>query len=412
MWSCVMMIMMKVLVVALVVLVQGVGASFVSVDGGRFVLGQGGGPEFPVSGFNIWEAVEAGTGAGDRPAGSPVVGTEYLKNVFQAAQEDGLTVIRVFTHGVTPEYSSMDEYGNGNERMLVGLDTVVAMAKEYGLKLILSFVSNWTPAGGVDSFSENLGGSHNDFFSRKDIKDAYKNWVSAVVDRNNTITGETYAEDDTIFAWNLINEPQCRNCERGTLQRWIEEMCTFVKSLDQQHLVTVGEEGYYYLTEESMSSNPQYGVSNWAQEWGQDFVADHSSECIDFATFHAWVDNWQDDTNPNDDLSLSFFVNWIDRHVQDTSLYLQGKPVLLEEFGKTNTPDRDEYFQTAYDAVETNIREGGPLRGALYWQYYVPGQTTEWYEQDPVRGPWGVYRDDSTHQIAVTNAAAITKSAT
>lgn len=393
-------------------------SSFVTVDKGTFVL-----PgtttkakttddthshrEFPVSGFNLWEAVEAGSGATDRPSGSPVVGTEYLRTVFSSAQEDGFSVIRVFAHGVTPEYASMDGGGYGDERMLVGLDTVVALAQEYGLKLILSFVSNWTPAGGVDSFSENLGKTHDDFFQSDDVKDAYKNWVTSVVARTNSVTGDTYAEDPTIFAWNLINEPQCRTCEKGTLQKWIEEMCIFVKSLDDNHLVAVGEEGYYSLTDESLSANPQHGVANWAQEWGQDFVQDHAFDCIDFATFHAWVDNWHDAENPSDDLSLFFSQNWISQHVQDTSRYLKGKPLVLEEFGKTNTPDRDEYFKAAYEAVEQSMQEGGPLRGALYWQHYVPGQTTEWYEQDPVRGPWGVYREDSAHQYAVSNAAAV-----
>ena len=380
--------------------------NFVRVDDGKFVIGDSK-EEFPVSGFNIWEAVEAGTGASDRPEGSTLVGTQYVQSVFDVAQNDGFTVVRIFAHGVTPEYSSMDAQGNGIEDMLIGLDRVVASAKDHGLKLILSFVSNWTPAGGVDSFAENLGGTHNDFFTRDDIKNAYKNWVRNVLTRQNTVTGIVYAEDPTVFAWNLINEPQCRNCDLWTLQSWIEEMCGFVKSIDKNHLVTVGEEGYYHLTEGSISSNPQYGVSDWPQEWRQDFVEDHISDCIDFATFHAWVDNWSDPDKSDDDLGMPFFLNWINQHVEDTSLYLNGKPVLLEEFGKTNTPDRADFFKAAYDAVEENVRQGGPLRGALYWQYYVPGQIAEWYEEDPIRGPWGIYREDAAHQIAASNAAAI-----
>jgi len=30
------------------------------------------------------------------------------------------------------------------------------------------------------------------------------------------------------MAWELINEPRCRNCA-GTLQAWIEEMARYVK---------------------------------------------------------------------------------------------------------------------------------------------------------------------------------------
>lgn len=37
----------------------------------------------------------------------------------------------------------------------------------------------------------------------------------------------------------------------------------------------------------------QAGGSPWAAAEGQDFLADHASRNIDFATFHAWVDNWK-----------------------------------------------------------------------------------------------------------------------
>lgn len=33
--------------------------------------------------------------------------------------------------------------------------------------------------------------------------------------------------------------------------------------------------------------------STWAAEEGQDFIADHSSADIDFATIHCWPDNWK-----------------------------------------------------------------------------------------------------------------------
>ena len=33
--------------------------------------------------------------------------------------------------------------------------------------------------------------------------------------------------------------------------------------------------------------------STWAAEEGQDFIADHNSTNIDFATIHSWPDNWK-----------------------------------------------------------------------------------------------------------------------
>ncbi len=45
--------------------------------------------------------------------------------------------------------------------------------------------------------------------------------------------------------WNLINEPRCSGCGTGPLQAWLEEMAPFVKALDGNHLVSIGEEGFY-----------------------------------------------------------------------------------------------------------------------------------------------------------------------
>ena len=36
-----------------------------------------------------------------------------------------------------------------------------------------------------------------------------------------------------------------------------------------------------------------FAGSNWAAEEGQDFIADHNSSDVDFATIHCWPDNWK-----------------------------------------------------------------------------------------------------------------------
>ena len=106
------------------------------------------------------------------------------------------------------------------------------------------------------------------------------------------------------------------------------EMAPYVKSLDANHLLNVGEEGFYpagiqqvkcaawranfgrgpllpYLpdpptptpptppTTTQSAANPQ-GNSSWAVYEGQDFNADHSPPPIDFLAMHLWTDNWED----------------------------------------------------------------------------------------------------------------------
>lgn len=50
-----------------------------------------------------------------------------------------------------------------------------------------------------------------------------------------------------------------------------------------------------------------------------------------------------------------------------------GKPLIIEEFG-TQRAGRDAYFSAAFQAVEASLSAGGPLKGALFWQLYAPGQ--------------------------------------
>ena len=60
------------------------------------------------------------------------------------------------------------------------------------------------------------------------------------------------------MAWNLVNEPRCFNCP-DALQSWIQTQAAYVKSLDSNHLLTVGAEGFYGINDQARSdfANPQ-----------------------------------------------------------------------------------------------------------------------------------------------------------
>ena len=315
-----------------------------------------------------------------------------LRELFDITARNGFTIVRAWAHGVTPDYSIINEDGTYNEGLLRGLDYAIAEARKRGLKLILSFTSNWTPAGGVDQFAELAGVEHNDFFTDATAKKLYKDYVKTILTRTNTITGVKYSDDPTIMAWDLINEPVCRKCKSGTLPAWIKEMAAYVKSLDSNHLLTVGEEGFYSKTKASLSANPA-PEAGWAAEYDQDFVVDHSDPNIDFASFHGWPDLWakQDST---------FWKNWIDQHVKDAEII--GKPLIFEEFGK-ESDDRELFYKIAYDAVEESLSSGGPLKGALFWQLYGDGEQASIGEGGGA-GKFGVYEGDAVFDMAVENA--------
>ena len=52
-------------------------------------------------------------------------------------------------------------------------------------------------------------------------------------------------DDPTILAWSLSNEPRCDGDYSGSsLQGWIDATAEFLKSIDPNHLITVGAEGF------------------------------------------------------------------------------------------------------------------------------------------------------------------------
>ena len=329
---------------------------------------------------------------------------QLLIDVFDRAVEAGFTIVRAWAHGVDVRYPSRLEEEDGtvtiNDGLLQGLDFALYEASKRGLKMILSYTSNWTPVGGVDEYAGSKD-NHNNFFLQAAPKEAYKSYVRSILNRINVYNGVLYKDDSTIMAHNLINEPVCRNCPQGTITAWVKEMAAFVKSIDPNHLLTVGEEGFWSTTSSYIENNPRNDGSNWAAEYTQDFHADHSDPNIDFMSFHAWPDLWSG-------RDLDWFKNvWISAHVKAATEV--GKPLMLEEFGKEFN-GRDGFYQAAYDAVVSSLQQGGPLKGALFWQWYVDGQapsvgeTSIW---DASRGRFGVLTSDSAFALAEQNAADV-----
>lgn len=66
-------------------------------------------------------------------------------------------------------------------------------------------------------------------------------------------------------------------------------MAAYVKSLDKNHLVTVGLEGFYDTTAaEKAEVNP----GDWAALHGTDFIQNSAVAGIDFASVHLYPDSW------------------------------------------------------------------------------------------------------------------------
>jgi mannan endo-1,4-beta-mannosidase len=306
-----------------------------------------------------------------------------VNDVFDDAQSMGLTVLRAWTSlecgGDKPNSASacglgtahwMQRWSNAanggaggvvyNDTAaggLVQLDAMIAAASAHGIKLILPFVNNWKDFGGMDQYVTWYGLQfHDQFYTDARIKQDYKNWITKLVNRTNTITGVQYKNDPTIFAWELANEPRCINaslptsgtCTADTLVSWAGEMSTFVKSLDSNHMVSVGDEGFHPGQAGPANSWP-YNITD-----GVDHTRLTALPNIDFGTYHLYPQGWGQ--SPVD----TWGTGWINDHNAVGAAL--GKPEILEEFGVTDQSIRDATYTQWTNAVRTG---GGD--GFMFW---------------------------------------------
>ncbi|CAI9116782.1 OLC1v1018023C1 [Oldenlandia corymbosa var. corymbosa] len=339
---------------------------YIKIAGGQFILG---GSSFYINGFNAYWFMIFGSDPSRK---------DKVSTAFKEAIDHGLTVARIwaFSDGGGTEALQYSP-GSYNENIFQGLDFVISEAKKYGVRLILSLVNNHNDFGGKKQYVEwgrSKGqslASDDDFFRNEVVKGLYKNHIKAVLTRKNTISGVIYKDDPTIMAWELMNEPRTPTDLSGkTIQDWISEMASYLKSIDSKHLLEVGLEGFYGSDPKKRSINPN------SQLIGTDFIANNQVADIDFATVHSYPDAWL--SGQSDAAQLTFLKNWVNAHIQDAQNILR-KPVLFAEFGKStkdpgfSVSQRDAVFDVVYSAVFSSAVSGGAAAGGLYWQFLTEG---------------------------------------
>ncbi|MQA85680.1 MAG: cellulase family glycosylhydrolase [Streptosporangiales bacterium] len=283
--------------------------------------------------IRTWTFLECG---GDRPNSSG-----------GCSQGNDLWMQRWSDSANGPEYNTG---ANGLQK----LDYMLAKANETGIKLIMVLTNNWPDFGGMDQYVTWHGLQYHDqFYTDPGIRQNYKDWIATLVNRVNSITGVRYRDDPAIFSWELANEPRCinaslpdsGNCTQQTLIDWAGEMSTYIKSIDPNHMVSVGDEGF--LDWGRGDDWPYNGTD------GVDHEALTALPNVDFGTFHLYPDHWGRDRQ--------WGTTWIDDHMTAADGY--NKPVILEEFGYRDQGARDNTYLTWTDAVRTGGGDG--------WNFWI-----------------------------------------
>ncbi|CAL5219410.1 g1238 [Coccomyxa viridis] len=256
---------------------------------------------------------------------------------FSVMSQNSVNMVRVFCFedgyslSNTPIQSSP---GNWDEIGLKRIDLILSQAAAYGIYVII-VPTNFEPVGGgIQWYVNEIVGNGYDkemFYTDSRVKQAYKNYVYMLLTRTNSYTGVQYKNDPTIFSVELMNEPHTtdlyernRGWPPGQLVRnWIWEMAAYVKSVDGNHMVSTGEEGY----RADGPANPPH--NNWINGGykGVDFVGNIACPNIDFATLHVYPDNWA---------IQSWEFDWVNANVirdRAAIAHAQNKPFIIEETG-------------------------------------------------------------------------------
>ena len=208
------------------------------------------------------------------------------------------------------------------------------------------------------------------------------------------------------MAWQLCNEPRAFSKENKELfAEWIAKAAALIKSIDPNHMVSTGSEGYIGCEVDAELCERI-----------------HSDKNIDYLTIHIWPVNWGWAPRSNPDSGIesacSKSLEYIVEHIAMAKR--MGKPLVIEEFGYSRqgnvsgtdipTDSRDIFYGFIFSQVKESVENGGPIAGCIFWGWGGKGlprdlvcQKGDDYICDPPHEPQGWYSvfdsDSSTIEI-------------
>lgn len=242
----------------------------------------------------------------------------------------------VYFQSFSGSSATINTGANGLQR----LDAVVRSGEQHGIKLIINFVNNWNDYGGMSAYFSACGvGNNAQWYTTAKCQLLYQAYIKAVIARYHTSTA--------IFAWELANEPRCNGCQTSVLTNWIRQTSNYIRSLDSDHMIAIGDEGFGLAGDGSYP----YQFSE-----GLDFAVNLALPNISFGTFHLYPGSWGTTT--------SWGNGWITAHSKICAQLK--KPCLLEEYGVSNAAD---HCSTEGQWQQTSLasKDNG-MAGDLFWQ--------------------------------------------
>ena len=397
---------------------------FVVVRNGRFELR--GRPYFYV-GTNLWfgcYVCDAALPGGRRRFVRELDQLHQLgvNNIRLLAGSETSPLVGAIPRGITREPQQWDE------DLLRGLDFALAEMARRDMRGVLFLSNYWQWSGSFAQYVRWVTGepipdpdrpvmARGDwhafmqfsarFYQTPRAVALYRDYVTRLLHRRNTVNGRIYRDDPTIMTWELANEP--RPCaDDGSATRdvpifcdWVDATARLIHEQAPNQLVCTGSEGVW-----GSLQKPEV------------FIAAHQTPAIDYVTVHMWLKNWgwleTPELSPDFEVAAGRARDHVEMHTRIASDILK-KPLVLEEFGlprdrERYSPDapvtaRDEYFRRMFDQVAQSCRAGRALQAANFWAWGgegradAPADTAVKFLGDPPCEPQGlnsVFNTDAT----------------
>lgn len=330
--------------------------SFVTTQNGNFVVD---GNPFYFSGTNAYYLPNY-----------QKINSGVVDKAFDLFQKAGIKVVRMWGfYSGPPQYNNdislQPKPGKYNETNLRHLDKVIAKGKKHGIRVILTLTNFWKQLGGVPQYNKwdgNPNGGMKHFINDPDTQRWYKDYIKMLLNRTNTVTGIKYKNESAIFSWEIINEGRLPEGSPSELRDWYREIARYIKSIDPNHMIATGEEGF----EEGIPA--EYSVNKYSSTYvlrannGTSYKMNTAIPEIDYGTAHWYPTEWGLGQKVNEAMMKSQRA-WISDHANIAERL--GKPFVLGEYGYPGGANSQEetFYYNLWDHVE-KIN----LDGSLLWQ--------------------------------------------
>ena len=365
---------------------------FVTARNGRFELQ--GRPYFYV-GTNLWYGCYLSDPA--LPGGR-----QRMVRELDRLQAIGVTNIRLLAGSETSPLAGAIPRGitraprDWDEDLLCGLDFCLAEMAKRNMRGILFLSNYWQWSGSFAQYVRWITGetipdpdrpemARGDwhgfmefsarFYTVPAANELYREYITHLIQRRNTVNGRLYRDDPAIMTWELANEPRpgpddVKDAGIPVFCQWVDETARFIHAQDPNHLVCTGSEGIW-----GCLKKPDV------------FVKAHGTPAIDYVTVHMWLKNWgwlkDPQLGPDYETAAARAREHVEQHIVLATDTLH-KPLVLEEFGlprdhekyepDSPTTARDDYFGRMFNQVAESCRAGRALQGANFWTWGGEGR--------------------------------------